>query len=106
MAQHLAVGVYETLGEAEAAVRSLGGGFPFALLGGTEQAMVGPITGILGLLYHLGLFKEDAERYEMAVKAGKFLVIVHGSPEAVKKGHDVLAKSQTGQVKLSAPMTA
>jgi hypothetical protein len=106
MAQHSTVGVYGTLGEAEAAVRSLGTKFPFALLGGAEAGMVGPRTAVVGWLYNLGLDKEATEKYEEAIKAGKFLVIVHGSAEAAKGGRDVLAGSKAEKLELHALPTA
>jgi hypothetical protein len=105
MTQHLAVGVYGTLGEAEAAVRSLGSGLSFALLGGAEAGMVGPRTGVLGWLYQLGLFTENVEKYVAAIDAGKFLVIVHGSKDAAKAGRDALAGSRAEQLDLHAPAT-
>jgi hypothetical protein len=105
MTQHLAVGVYGTLDEAEAAVRSLGSGLSFALLGGAEAGGDGPITGLLGWLYQLGLFKENVEKYNEAIKAGKFLVIVHGSEGAAKAGRDALAGSRAEQLDLHAPAT-
>jgi len=106
MAQHSTVGVYGGLGEAEAAVRSLGGGLPFALLGGAEVGMAGPMTGVVGWLYNLGLVKEDVERYEEAIKAGKLLVVIHGSKDTAKGGHDALAGSRSERLDLHALATA
>jgi hypothetical protein len=106
MAQHTAIGVYGGLSEAEAAVRSLGGGFPFALLGGTESGVVGPMTGVVGWLYHVGLQKEHVEKYEQAIKAGKFILIVHGSKDTAAAGRDALAKSGAERLDLHALSTA
>ena len=106
MAQHSTVGVYGTLSGAEAAVRSLGTKFPFALFGGAEAGLGGPITAVVGWLYHLGLYKEAVEKYEEAIKAGKFLVIVHGSVEAAKGGHDILAGSKAEKLELHTLPTA
>jgi len=106
MAQHSTVGVYGTLGEAEAAVRSLGSKFPFALLGGAEAGIGGPISAVVGWLYNLGLYKEAVETYQEAIKAGKFLVIVHGSAETAKGGREVLAGSKAEKLELHALPTA
>ena len=103
MGQYSAVGVYGTLGEAEAAVRSLGDGFPIALLGGVEAGVVGPMTSVLGWLFNLGYSREPVCQYEEAIKAGKFLVIAHGSEDTVKKARDILASSRAEQLDMHVP---
>jgi hypothetical protein len=106
MAQHLAVGVYGTLNDAEAAVRAVGGGLPFALLGGAEAGIVGPIPSVAGWFFQLGLATEDVTKYDGALKAGKFLVIVHGSSDTAIRGHNALAGSRPEKLTLHAPITA
>ena len=105
MAQHSAVGVYGTLDDAASAVRSLGTELPFALLGGAEPGMVGPMTGVVGWLYQLGMAREAVEGCEQAIKAGKFVIVVHGSKDAAKGGHDALAKSGAERLDLHALAT-
>jgi hypothetical protein len=108
MAQHSTVGVYSTLDEAVAAARSLkDGGFPLALLGGVEHGVAGnPVTGVLGWLFNLGMSGEEVRKYEEAIKAGKFLVIVHGTEDTVKKARDLLAGFRPAQLDLHALGTA
>jgi hypothetical protein len=100
MAQHSAVGVYGTLDDAASAVRSLGTELPFALLGGAEPGMVGPMTGVVGWLYQLGMAREAVEGCEQAIKAGKFVIVVHGSEEAAARGREGLAASRAEKVEL------
>ena len=41
-------------------------------------------------LYSIGIPKDSIINYEMAVKADKFLVIAHGTPEQVRDAHRIL----------------
>jgi len=62
-----------------------------ALLGGLEGALAGAAFGALsGALVGLGVPKNQAFKYETQVKAGKFLVIVRGTPEQVGRARAVL----------------
>jgi hypothetical protein len=173
MADNAVVGVYATLGEAEAAVRSLGdGGFPIQnvsvvaqdltddrrvhgyvtvgdvarpaagtgawvgglfgllvgaaflwvpgvgplvvagslaamLLGGVEGAVAGAaVSGLLGWLLGLGISREKILKYEEAVKAGKFLVVVHGPAEAIETAREILADSGAEYLDVHAPEPA
>jgi hypothetical protein len=173
MAEYSVVGVYNTLGEAEDVVRSLGdGGFPLgqvsviaqpvkgdrrvhgyvtswdvarsaattgawlggtfgllvgatflwvpgvgplvvagllaaALVGGIEGAVVGAAaTGLFGWLVSLGIAREKIRKYEQAVRAGKFLVIAHGTPEAVTKAREILTGSPAEQLDQHTPALA
>jgi hypothetical protein len=63
------------------------------------------MTGVVGWLYHLGLLKEHAEKYEQAIMAGKLLVIVHGSEDTAKAGRGALAGSRAEQLDLHALAT-
>ncbi|WP_420994620.1 general stress protein [Cupriavidus sp. 30B13] len=54
-----------------------------AVLGGGASALVGALTAI-------GVPKDSVLRYETALKADKFLVVVHGDAEAVSRARSVL----------------
>ncbi len=72
-----------------------------ATLLGVEGAAAGAVTGgILGTIFG-GKYgtegkvsgkqdKEDYEKYHEEIDNGKFLIVVHGSADEVKKGHDTL----------------
>lgn len=61
------------------------------IVSGVEGAAVGGAAGALvGALTGLGVPKESAIRYELAVEADKFLVTVQGSREDIALAEDVL----------------
>src|SRR5262245_4424374 len=79
----------------------VGGSLAAALLGGVEGAVAGSaLGGILSGLAAWGISKQHILKYEEVVRAGKFLVIAHGSAEDVKKAQQVLAG--TGASELTA----
>jgi hypothetical protein len=45
---------------------------------------------ILGILVGVGVSKEHIIKYENHVKTGKYLVIAHGSDEAVERARTIL----------------
>jgi uncharacterized membrane protein len=63
-----------------------------ALLGGIEGALAGAVMGgLTGALVSWGVPKDQALKYETQVKAGKFLVIVRGTPEQIERAKSLLA---------------
>ena len=63
-----------------------------SLLGGLEGAVAGAAIGALsGALIGLGIPRNQALKYEAQVKAGKFLVVVHGTQEKVERAREVLS---------------
>ncbi|HJZ91235.1 MAG TPA: general stress protein [Gemmataceae bacterium] len=57
-----------------------------ALLGGFEGALAGAaFGGLTGALVGLGVSKDKAIRYESQVKAGKFLVTLHGDGSEIER---------------------
>ena len=61
------------------------------ILGALETAVVVAGLSALGAgLYSIGIPKDSVIKYETAIKADKFLVIVHGTKEDVDKAKDVL----------------
>jgi hypothetical protein len=68
------------------------GSLTTALLGGLEGAVAGAATaGVFGWLASLGISKQHILKYEQSVRAGKYLVIAHGSPADADKARTVLA---------------
>ena len=61
---------------------------------GLQGAVVaGGVSALAGALSSLGLPKDSVLRYETAVKADKFLVIVHGGPADTLRAREALAQS-------------
>ncbi len=69
------------------------------LVGGLEGAALGGGAGALvGALSALGIPRDSVLRYETAIKANKFLVIVHGGADAIQRARDVLATAGSTDV--------
>ncbi|HKB42217.1 MAG TPA: general stress protein [Gemmataceae bacterium] len=67
------------------------GSLTAALAGGLEGAVAGAaVSGVLGWLASLGISKQHILKYEEYVKAGKYLVIAHGSADEVAKARQIL----------------
>ena len=62
---------------------TLFGGLQGAVLAGGTGALVGALTSI-------GIPKDSVLRYETALKADKFLVVVHGDAQDIRRAHEVL----------------
>jgi len=61
------------------------------IVAGLEGAVVvGGVGAIGGGLASIGIPKDSILQYELALKTDKFLLIVHGSPEAVDKAKDII----------------
>jgi hypothetical protein len=79
------------------------GSLASALLGGLEGAVAGAATtGVLGWLFSLGIGKEHILKYEQSVKAGKYLVIAHGSPDDVNKAKQILSGTKPAELNVHA----
>ena len=78
-----------------------------ALLGGLEGAVAGAAaSGVLGRLVSPGISKEHILKYEQRVKAGKYLLVAHGSPEEVKKAQQILAGTKPADLTVHGPAAA
>jgi hypothetical protein len=61
------------------------------LLGGMEGTVVGAAWGgILGALAGWGVSAQHILKYEEHLKAGKYLVIAHGSPAEMERAHRIM----------------
>lgn len=72
---------------------TIAGGLQGAVLGGGLSALLGALTA-------LGVPKDSVLRYETALKASKFLVLVHGDPDQLRRAHDILATAGSSDVQL------
>ena len=70
---------------------TIAGGLQGAVLGGGLSALVGALTA-------LGIPKDSVLRYETALKADKFLVIVHGGGDDIRRAKEVLSAAGSTDV--------
>lgn len=62
------------------------------LVSGLEgAALAGGVSALVGALTALGIPRDSVLRYETAIKANKFLLIVHGDAKDIQRARDVLA---------------
>src|SRR6202050_368556 len=70
----------------------VGGPFLAALMGALESAaVVGGLSAVAAGLVSLGIPKDSAVKYEAEVKADKFVMVVHGTPEELERARTILA---------------
>jgi hypothetical protein len=75
------------------------GSLTSALLAGVEGAVAGAaVSGVLGWLSALGISKQHILKYEESVKAGKYLVIAHGTAEEVTKAKQILGETRPAEL--------
>jgi uncharacterized membrane protein len=65
-------------------------------------AVVGGLSALGAGLYSIGIPKDSVIEYETQIKAGRFVVIAHGSPDEVSKIKGALAKTKPEDVKVHA----
>ncbi len=65
-----------------------------ALFSGLQGAVVvGGISALAGALMTVGIPKDSVLRYETALKAYKFMLVVHGDEQEIKRAHELLKTS-------------
>ena len=70
---------------------AVGGPLVVTIVGGLEgAALTGGVTALGAALYSIGIPKDSILKYETALKADKFLVIVHGTKDEVTRAADIL----------------
>jgi hypothetical protein len=62
--------------------------------------VVGGLTALGAGLYSLGVPKDSIVKYETSIKAGKFVLIAHGTADEVEKARRVLQTSGAEEVNL------
>jgi hypothetical protein len=87
----------------------VGGPLVSWMIGALETAAVtGGFTALGGALSGIGIPKDSVLRYETALKADKFILVVHGTTQEVAKAKDILMKNKAEEaamhgVKISSP---
>jgi hypothetical protein len=62
-----------------------------SIVAALEQAVVVGGLGVIGAgLYGLGIPKDSVIKYETALKANKFVVVAHGTPEEVSRAKQIM----------------
>jgi len=65
--------------------------------------VVGGLSALGAGLYSLGIPRDNILKYETSVKAGKFILIAHGTAEEVEKARGILQASGAEQVNVHSP---
>jgi hypothetical protein len=52
--------------------------------------VVGGVSAVGAGLVSIGIPKDSVLKYEVALKTDKFLLVVHGTPDAVQKARDII----------------
>ena len=60
--------------------------------------MVGGLSALGAALYSFGIPKDSVVKYETSIKAGKFLLIAHGTADEVQKARGILQTSGAEQI--------
>jgi uncharacterized membrane protein len=69
------------------------------IIGALEGAVVVGGLSVLGAaLYSAGIPKDSILKYETAVKADKYLVVIHGTADEAGKGKDILNQTKPAEV--------
>jgi len=64
------------------------------VFGGLQGAvLVGGASALVGALMAIGIPRDSVLRYETALKSDKFLLIVHGDAQEIRRAHELLATS-------------
>ncbi len=70
-----------------------------ALAGGVQGAVLGGgVSALAGALSAIGVPKDSVLRYETALKADQFLLIVHGSADDIRRAHELLDRNDKADV--------
>ncbi len=84
----------------------VGGPLVSWIIGSLEAAVLtGGLGALGGALASIGIPKDSILRYETALKAGKFIVILHGTAQEVEKAKDILAQSKAEESTLHGELT-
>ena len=67
--------------------------------------VVGGLSALGAGLYSLGIPRNSVVKYETAIKAGKFVLVAHGTAEDVAKARNLLNTSRAEQIDIYEPTT-
>jgi hypothetical protein len=80
------------------------------IVGALEGAVVvGGASAIGAGLYSIGIPKKSILQYETSLKAGKFMLVIHGTPDEVTRAKTILSASGASETQLhlaDAPVAA
>ncbi len=77
------------------------------IVGALEGALVtGGLTALGAGLYSIGIPKNSVLQYEAKVKAGKFLLVLHGTPQEVERAKERLDNTQATETTIHAEPAA
>jgi len=69
-------------------------------------AAVGGLSAVGAVLYSIGIPKNNVLHYEASLKNGRYMLVCHGTPDAVTRAHAILAGCAETQLYLAeAPAT-
>jgi hypothetical protein len=74
------------------------------IVGALESAvLVGGLSALGAGLLSIGIPKDRALKYETSVKAGKLLLIAHGTAQEAEKAREILARSAAEDIQVHQP---
>jgi hypothetical protein len=74
------------------------------IIGGLEGAVVvGGLSALGAGLFSIGIPKDSALKYESSVKAGKFVLIAHGTPEEAEAARRILSSTAAEEINVHEP---
>ncbi len=74
------------------------------IVGALESAaVVGGLSALGAGLFSKGISKGSVLKYESSIKAGKYLLIAHGTPEEVEAARGILAKTGAEEINIHRP---
>ncbi len=74
------------------------------IVGALESAvLVGGLSALGAGLYSKGISKGNALKYESSIKAGKYLLIAHGTPEEAEAARRILASTGAEEINIHQP---
>ena len=72
-----------------------------SIIAALEGALVfGAVSALAGALASIGIPNNSVVQYEASVRAGKFLMLVHGSPDEVTRAKEILSNAGASQTHL------
>jgi hypothetical protein len=65
--------------------------------------VIGGVSALGAGLFSLGIPKDSVVKYEASIKAGKFLLIAHGTVDEVQHARNILQNSGAEQINIHQP---
>ena len=66
----------------------------------SDAAVVGGVSALGAGLYSIGVPKDSSLQYEKSLKAGKFMLVAHGTTDEVTSAMSILSTSAASETKL------